>query len=103
MTVPTQNTLDSSVLSVLSVLVSVSLEMHAQMTYDSAPFSFIRFAGEMVDANMILADANLSDYEMALTDALANHPQRTISGPVIQTIYRNLFVLQRMARKDGAS
>lgn len=89
--------------SALSVLMSLSLEMHAQMTFDTAPFNILRFARQMADSNMILVDVNLRDYEMPLTDALTAHPQRTISGPVIQTIYRNLFVLQDLAKKGGAS
>lgn len=82
----------------LSILLSLSLEMHAQMTIDTAPFSLMRFARQMSDANMILVDITLSDYEMPLTDALTQH-QRDIPARQIQTIYRNLLVLQDLAKK----
>ena len=98
MNVPTNSTLPA-----FAALEMLCLEMHAQMTFDDTAFSFTRFAAQMVDANMILINTDLRDYEMALTDALTAHPQRTISVPMVQTIYRNLFVLQRMAKMGGAS
>jgi hypothetical protein len=86
----------------LSILLSLSLEMHAQMTVDAVPFNLMRFARQMSDANMILVDVNLRDYEMRLTDALTQH-QRDIPARQIQTIYRNLLVLQDLAKKAVSS
>jgi hypothetical protein len=86
-----------------SVLTSLSLEMHAQMAFDTAPFNLLRFARQMSDSNMILASVDLTAYQMRLTDALTNHPQRTISALMIQTIYRNLLVLQDLAKKAVSS
>jgi hypothetical protein len=86
-----------------SVLTSLSLEMHAQMAFDTAPFNLLRFARQMSDSNMILVNTDLRDYEMALTDALTAHPQRTISVPMVQTIYRHLLVMQDLAKKAVSS
>lgn len=83
----------------LSALLTLALEMHAQMTIDTAPFNMVRYARQMADFNMILSAVNLADYEMPLIDALSHHSHRVISGPMIQKIYRNLFVLQDLAKK----
>lgn len=86
-------------LSAAASLVSLALEMHAQMTIDTAPFNMAQFARQMADFNMILSNVDLLDYEMLLIDALSHHSHRVIPGPMIQKIYRNLFVLQNMAKK----